>query len=98
MPRVTERQRNLVRHRQRERERERERERKKERERELLCLHKWKNVSSELCMCACAAFSLKGNVIHGAERVGLLEGRFFMAKMKETNMMLISTSCFTMTS
>lgn len=35
--------------------------------------------------CACTAFSLKGNVIHTAERVGLLEGRFFMAKMKETH-------------
>lgn len=35
--------------------------------------------------CACTAFSLKGNVIHAAERVGLLEGRFFMAKMKETH-------------
>lgn len=34
---------------------------------------------------ACTAFSLKGNVIQAAERVGLLEGRFFMPKMKETH-------------
>lgn len=34
---------------------------------------------------ACTAFSLKGNVIQTAERVGLLEGRFFMLKMKVTH-------------
>lgn len=70
MPRVTERRRNLVRHRER-----------------------GERGSCSVCMsgkmfrasCACTAFSLKGNVIHAAERVGLLEGRFFMAKMKETH-------------
>lgn len=34
---------------------------------------------------ACTAFSLKGNVIQASERVGLLEGTFFMPKMKETH-------------
>lgn len=30
-------------------------------------------------------WNFKGNVIHAAERVGLVEGTFFIAKMKETH-------------